>query len=85
MQLTMASSLQPWFLLLLLPLLSLVLSLAAPAAVFNDNFVAVGGTDANHLVNQGTSVRLVLDRSSGTYQLFLLRIDDQEIMLIMLF
>ncbi|KAF7035045.1 hypothetical protein CFC21_045977 [Triticum aestivum] len=65
MQLTMASSLQPWFLLLLLPLLSLVLSLAAPAAVFNDNFVAVGGTDANHLVNQGTSVRLVLDRSSG--------------------
>ncbi|XP_037417454.1 putative xyloglucan endotransglucosylase/hydrolase protein 1 [Triticum dicoccoides] len=61
----MASSLQPWLLLLILPLLSLVLSPAAPAAVFNDNFVAVGGTDANHLVNQGTSVRLVLDRSSG--------------------
>ncbi|KAF7021079.1 hypothetical protein CFC21_034084 [Triticum aestivum] len=65
MQLAMASSLQPWVLFLTLPLLSLVLSPAALAAVFNDNFVAVGGTDGNHLVDQGTAVRIILDKSSG--------------------
>ncbi|KAF7028559.1 hypothetical protein CFC21_040460 [Triticum aestivum] len=60
----MTSSLQPWALLLVL-FLSNVLSLGAPATVFNENFVPVWGADGYHLANQGTQVSLTMDRNSG--------------------
>ncbi|XBI25884.1 hypothetical protein VPH35_050721 [Triticum aestivum] len=60
----MTSSLQPWALLLVL-LLSSVLSLGAPATVFNENFMSVWRADGYHLANQGTQVSLTMDRNSG--------------------
>ncbi|XP_020154161.1 xyloglucan endotransglucosylase/hydrolase protein 2-like [Aegilops tauschii subsp. strangulata] len=60
----MTSSFHPWSLLLVL-LLSIVLSLGAPATVFDENFVPVWGADGYHLANQGTQVSLIMDRNSG--------------------
>lgn len=59
-----ASSVQPWLLLILL-LQAVVTLTAAPAPVFDENYVAAWGGDGHHFVNQGTEISLTLDKISG--------------------
>ncbi|CAL5038711.1 unnamed protein product [Urochloa decumbens] len=67
----MASKVCPWWLLLVV--LAAVASFAraaeapapAPAPAFDDNYKPQYGADGHHLINRGTEVDLILDRSSG--------------------
>jgi xyloglucan:xyloglucosyl transferase len=52
---------QPWLLLLLL----LPVVAANPPPVFDENYAPTWGADGYHLVNQGTEVRLTMDKNSG--------------------
>ncbi|XBH98765.1 hypothetical protein VPH35_128230 [Triticum aestivum] len=61
----MASSVQHPWLLLLLVLLPAVAPTTARTPVFDDNYVPTWGADGYHLVNQGTQVRLTMDKRSG--------------------
>ncbi|XP_020193298.1 putative xyloglucan endotransglucosylase/hydrolase protein 1 [Aegilops tauschii subsp. strangulata] len=61
----MASSVQHPWLLLLLVLLSAVAPATARTPVFDDNYVPTWGADGYHLVNQGSQVRLTMDKRSG--------------------
>ena len=64
-KLAMASSVQHPWLLLLLVLLSAVAPATARTPVFDDNYVPTWGADGYHLVNQGSQVRLTMDKRSG--------------------
>uniref|UniRef100_J3MCS7 GH16 domain-containing protein n=2 Tax=Oryza brachyantha TaxID=4533 RepID=J3MCS7_ORYBR len=63
----------PWLLLLhfiavifILPAMaSLPAPPSPPATVFDDNYVVAYGGDGYHMINQGTEIRLTMDRSSG--------------------
>ncbi|CAL5047953.1 unnamed protein product [Urochloa decumbens] len=67
----MASKVCPWWLLLVV--LATLASFAraaeapapAPAPAFDDNYEPQYGADGRHLINRGTEVDLILDRSSG--------------------
>ena len=62
----MASNVQLPPLLLLIVLLPAMASTApASTPAFDENYVAAWGADGYHLVNQGTEIRLAMDKSSG--------------------
>ncbi|CAN6201502.1 unnamed protein product [Urochloa humidicola] len=65
----MASKVCPWLLLGVIVVLAGVASFARATTetppAFDDNYEAQYGADGHHLINRGTEVDLILDRSSG--------------------
>jgi xyloglucan:xyloglucosyl transferase len=53
---------QPWLLLILIVFLPAVAANRPP--VFDENYVPTWGADGYHLVNQGTKIRLTMDKNS---------------------
>ena len=56
---------QPWPLRLVLFPAVVGLVPARPPVPFDENYAPTWGADGYHLVNQGTEVRLTMDKSSG--------------------